>query len=304
VTARNFVYAIRRALSPELNSPAGPFLRDPNGAYVTGCRAKGRRLIIELAKPDGSFLSKLTMPFFQATSRKLLLTHEVKSIRSIRQMPTAGPYAWARVVPDRLWVLKRNPFYKRGTAGHRRPQNLNDARVTWNVPEEDGYRKTLKNQYDLGPLPAAHVQEVARRFGVNESRFRVKALPGIGFIAFNNSRGLFHDNVAMRKAVNWALDGTDYIAPLGSPVDASPSARIPGFGYEEEATAVRDQIQHRKGAEACGRALQERQDRRHLPELEPGASRQARPLSPGLQGGEHHAQAVARFLAGVGHVFI
>ena len=32
----------------------------------------------------------------------------------------------------------------------------------------------------------------------------------LGQIALNTSRGLFHDNVQMRKAVNWAIDRTDY----------------------------------------------------------------------------------------------
>ncbi len=38
---------------------------------VSGVRVRGNRLSIHLTRPDGTFMSKITMPFFQATSTKL-----------------------------------------------------------------------------------------------------------------------------------------------------------------------------------------------------------------------------------------
>ena len=66
------------------------------------------------------------------------------------------------------------------------------------------------NELDEGPIPAAEVQSVANEYGVNRSRFWVEPTSCIGEIAFNNSRGLFKNNAAMRRAFNWALDRTDY----------------------------------------------------------------------------------------------
>ena len=81
VTARSFAYAIDRTANKRLASPGAPFITDPNGTnivgakrvndgyatHVSGVTAKGYRLAIRLTRPDGSFLSKLTFPFFQAT---------------------------------------------------------------------------------------------------------------------------------------------------------------------------------------------------------------------------------------------
>src|SRR5580765_2472540 len=85
VTARNFVYASDRVANHDLASPGAQYITDPKGTnivrakevndgegtHVRGVRAKGNRLIINLSRPDCSFLSKITMPFFQATSTKL-----------------------------------------------------------------------------------------------------------------------------------------------------------------------------------------------------------------------------------------
>ena len=66
------------------------------------------------------------------------------------------------------------------------------------------------NQLDEAPIPAAEVQDVANEYGVNRSQFWVEPTSCISEIAFNNHRGLFLNNVAMRRAFNWALDRTDY----------------------------------------------------------------------------------------------
>src|ERR1051325_10643669 len=85
VTAKNYAFAINRALSKTMQSPAAPFIDTLNGAnaqiggivganaVVTGARStasgvkvKGNKLIIKLLQPDGGMLAKLGMPFFQA----------------------------------------------------------------------------------------------------------------------------------------------------------------------------------------------------------------------------------------------
>ena len=81
---------------------------------MSGVRVKGNRLIINLTKPDGTFLSKITMPFFQATSTKLPLDREIVTVDSITDIPSAGPYALARNDPDVLTSLRRNPYWTRG----------------------------------------------------------------------------------------------------------------------------------------------------------------------------------------------
>src|SRR6187551_3256758 len=82
VTAENFAYAIRRATNSDLASPGSAFISE-----VRSAQARGNKLVIRLSKPDASLLTKLAMPFFQATSLKLPLKKEVTT-----GYPSAGPY--------------------------------------------------------------------------------------------------------------------------------------------------------------------------------------------------------------------
>ncbi len=220
MTARSFAYAIDRTANKQLASPGAAFITDPNGTnivgakkvnngrarHVSGVTAKGYRLVIRLTRPDGSFLSKLTFPFFQATSTKLPLDREVSSA-----YPSAGPYALTKHVPDSETQLRRNRYY-RGP----RPRHLAGVDVRWNLNERSGFQQVLNNQLDEGPLPASELADMATRFGVNKTRFWAKPLNCIGWLLFNNKDGLFKDNVPMRKAVNWALSRKAFVAQAGA----------------------------------------------------------------------------------------
>jgi peptide/nickel transport system substrate-binding protein len=234
VTAANFRYAIDRVANHDLASPGAQFIEDSNGAdivgakdvtdglgtHVSGVRAKGNRLVINLAHADGTFLSKLTMPFFQATSTKLPLRAEVVEVRGREDLPSAGPYTFTRNEVNVVTSIRRNPYWKRGP-GRRRPQNLNGLDLQWNLNEETGYRQVLANLLDEGPLPAAHVQEAADRFGVNKTRFWAQPVNCSGWVLFNSREGLLAGNPQMRKAMSWAFDRTDYGAQAG-PYAARP----------------------------------------------------------------------------------
>jgi ABC-type transport system substrate-binding protein len=243
VTAASFKYAINRAANKDLNSPAAQFITDFNAVdivgaeavtagrttNVSGVRARGNRLIINLTRNNGGLLTALAMPFFQATSTKLPLDREVFDVRSTNDLPSAGPYAFALNDANRLTKLRQNPFWKQGP-GRTAPRNLDGVDVSWNLNERAAFDMVNANQLDQGPIPAAEVQNVANRYGVNRSRFWVNASDCLGRLAFNNRSGLFHDNVAMRKAVNWALDRTDYVSS-SAPYTLTPWTHflMPGF---------------------------------------------------------------------------
>ena len=243
VTAASFKYAINRAANKDLRSPASQFITDFNavdivGAEavtagrttdVSGVRARGNRLIVNLTRNNGGLLTVLAMPFFQATSIRLPLDREVADVRSLRDLPSAGPYAFALNDVNRLTQLRRNPFWKRGP-GRTAPRNLNGIDVNWNLGERAAFDLVNANQLDLGPIPVAEVQNVANQYGVNRSRFWVKAGDCLGRLAFNGRAGLFENNAAMRRAVNWALDRTDYASAAG-PYLQSPWTHflLPGF---------------------------------------------------------------------------
>jgi peptide/nickel transport system substrate-binding protein len=238
VTAMNFAYAIDRVANHDLASPGAQFITDPKGTNivgakevndgdatdVSGVRVKGNRLIINLTKPDGTFLSKITMPFFQATSTKLPLGREIVNVDSITDIPSAGPYALARNDPDVLTSLRRNPYWRRGP-GRERPRNLAGLDLRWNLNEETAYNQTLAGELDEGPLPATGVDYVAHRFGVNRTRFWTKPVNCTGYLPLNMSRPLFKGNPRLRQAINYAISRRPYVDQAG-PYAGQPWTRL------------------------------------------------------------------------------
>ena len=234
VTAASFKYAIDRTANHDLASPGAQFITDPtgvdivgarsvtdgNGTHVGGVRAVRNRLIIELSRPSGMLVSILAMPFFQATSTTLRLDREVADVRSMSDLPSAGPYAFTLNDVNTMTSLRRNPYWKRGP-GRNAPRNLAGLDLQWNLNEQTAFQLVKANQLDEGPIPAAEIQNVADQYGVNRSRFWVKAVNCMGQIPLNNSRGLFQGNAAMRRAVNWAIDRTDYLG-VAAPYGATP----------------------------------------------------------------------------------
>jgi ABC-type oligopeptide transport system substrate-binding subunit len=222
VTARSFKYAIDRTANHDLASPGAQFITDPTGVDIAGARdvndgrgtdvggvrVHGNRLVIELNRRSGNLISILAMPFFQATSTTLQLDQEVVNVTSMSDLPSAGPYVFTLNDPDRMTSLRRNPYWTRGP-GRVAPRNLAGLDLEWNVNEHTAFEMVKANQLDEGPVPSAEAQNLANAYGVNRSRFWVEPLACISEIVFNNDRGLFHGNAAMRRAFNWAIDRTD-----------------------------------------------------------------------------------------------
>jgi peptide/nickel transport system substrate-binding protein len=241
VIAASFEYAIDRVANHDLASPGAQFITDPgnvdiagakrvndgNGTAVSGVRAVRNKLIIELNRPSKMLVPILTMPFFQATSKKLPLDREIVNVDSITDIPSAGPYALARNEPDVLTSLRRNPYWTRGP-GRVAPRNLVGLDLHWNLNEQTAFEMVKANQLDEAPIPAAEVKDVANEYGVNRSQFWVEPTSCISEIAFNNHQGLFLNNVAMRRAFNWALDRTDY---TGASFTRTPWTHLLPPGY-------------------------------------------------------------------------
>jgi ABC-type transport system substrate-binding protein len=233
VTAWSFKRAINRVANKDLDSPgaaliiADPYrkpygtdivgakdVHDGNASDVSGVRVRGNRLIIRLTRPDGAFLSKITMPFFQATSKKLPLDREIIDIDDITTIPSAGPYAYSRNDVNQLTSIRQNPFWKPGP-GRNRPRNLRGLDLRWNLNEQTAFRQVQANELDEGPLPAAEVQGVSNRYGLNKTRFWSKPVNCTGYLPMNMENDLFKGNPNLRRAVAYAVDRRAYVAQSG-----------------------------------------------------------------------------------------
>ena len=227
VTASSFKYAINRTANKDLASPGAQFITDPTGTNIVGAKdvndgkgnnvsgvqVKGNKLIVNLTRGDGTFLSKITMPFFQATSSKLPLTKEIVNV-SGNDLPSAGPYYMSRNAPDDLTQLRQNKFWKPGP-GRNRPRNLAGLDYKWNLNEQTGFNQVKANQLDEGPLPAAEVQGVASQYGVNKTRFWTKSQNCTGYLPLNTANSLFKNNLPLRQAVNYAVSRKPFVAQAG-----------------------------------------------------------------------------------------
>jgi peptide/nickel transport system substrate-binding protein len=228
VTASSFKIAINRVANHDLASPGAAFIVDPNGTNIVGAKAvndgngtnvsgvtvKGNKLKIRLTKADGTFMSKITMPFFQATSPKLPLDKEVVNITDIKTIPSAGPYAYSRNDVNTLTSLRQNPFWHAGP-GRTRPRNLTGLDLQWNLNEQTAFNQTKANQLDEGPLPAAEVQGVAGQYGVNKTRFWTKPVNCTGYLPMNTANDLFKNNTKLRQAVSYVVTRKAYVNQAG-----------------------------------------------------------------------------------------
>jgi peptide/nickel transport system substrate-binding protein len=227
VTANSFKYAINRTANHDLASPGAQFITDPtgtnivgakavndgNGTNVSGVKVKGNKLTINLTKGDGTFMAKITMPFFQATSSKLPLNKEVVTVNG-NNLPSAGPYYMSRNDVNQLTSLRQNKYWKPGP-GRNRPRNLTGLDLQWNLNEQTAFQQTKDNQIDEGPLPAAEVQGIASQYGVNKSRFWTKPVNCTGYLPMNTANNLFGKNLPLRQAINYAVSRPPYVQQAG-----------------------------------------------------------------------------------------
>ena len=255
VKAANYAFAINRALGKDLQSPAYQFVADENATNIVGAAAvregtaskasgvkvKGNKLTITLTKPDATFLSKITMPFFQALPTSLSRSDKVINVSGSNPLPSAGPYYVSEREPNRLVTIKKNPNYAKGVSRKykRRPRNLNQINIKTAVNLEASYQEVRANQadytYDIPPTAPA---ELGKEFGTTKGRFRVTGSNCVSYIAMNSGGTgsgvrLFQNNPGLRRAVNYVINRRAMVALSGAyagqPHDQYLPKGFPGF---------------------------------------------------------------------------
>jgi len=215
VTAANFAFAINRDANPKMQSPSTPFLQDIVGAQavidgkassVAGVKVKGNHLLITTTQNAPDFLARIAMPFFCA-----LPTNTPIDANGVETPATAGPYYISARVPTKSIVLKRNPNYKGP-----RPHNVNQIVYTiGNSLEAIRLRiESGASDYSLD-IPPSAFSELAQKYGINKGQLHVEPILSVSYLAMNNEQPLFKGNLALRKAVNYAIDRRALVAQGG-----------------------------------------------------------------------------------------
>jgi ABC-type transport system substrate-binding protein len=268
VTARNFAWAINRALAPQQQSPGATFLSDLVGAQAvvdgkaraaSGVRVLGggSALRIRLTRPSPDLMTRLALPFFQAIDTAVPV-----DAKGVRSFASAGPYRIASWTPNVRLVLTRNPYYKRNPLATR-PANVDRFDFQANVSLDAQLLKVKAGEADYGAegvAPTAHA-DLARQYGINKGRYQVRQVPVTQFIAINTTRGIFRDP-AVRKAVNLAIDRQAILSQrgylAGKRADQILPPGIPGFRdfqayplrYSEASVAKAKQLMRGRTAHA------------------------------------------------------
>jgi peptide/nickel transport system substrate-binding protein len=234
VTASAFARAMNRTLAPGIESPGAQYTQDVVGSdavlagstqSAAGIVARGNRLVVRLKHPTPDFPARTTMPFFCAVPPTLPTDPE-----GLDTSPAAGPYYVAEYLPGASILLKRNRFY-RGRRPHHVDSFVVDLR---SATSEEVLDRIEQGRADWGNTGLVEAPRLAAKYGINRSRFFLKTGLTSRGLAFNTSRGVFHNNPRLRRAVNFAVDRSALRRAIGGPLTASLTDQylppgIPGY---------------------------------------------------------------------------
>ena len=220
VTAKSFADAFNRFANPRMQSTGVQFLDIVKGAQavingdagsISGVKASGSKLVVQLTRASPDFIARTTMPFVQAIDGSLAGQIDANGIN---QYASCGPYYFSSRTPGRSITLKRNPYYKGSRAAN--PDTIqvnigNDVAVAFQNVEKG------TTDYASGGIPATEWKNVTTKYGLNkkDGRVQVRPLLDVRFIALNHARPLFKNNPQLAKAVNWVVDRQAFSAQGG-----------------------------------------------------------------------------------------
>jgi oligopeptide transport system substrate-binding protein len=244
VTAHSFADAFNRDANPKLDSGAQQYLHGIVGAdaviagtakTISGIRVLGPyRLQITLKTPLGDFITRLTLPFFCP-----LLPNTPINPAGIDNPAGSGPYYVAQYVPNRLAVLKRNPFYRGG-----RPANVDQ--ITFTVMSKEAcLLATQQDENDLCLLvPNDAYKELADKYGINrkDGQFFFKPMLGTAYVVFNHDRPAFKGpgQIPLAKAINYAIDRPALVRSYGYLAGQRTDQMLPpAMGRDEQIYPLR-----------------------------------------------------------------
>jgi len=238
VTAHAFERSIQRVLDPAMKGfgasdiaafiVGGEDVLAGKAATPRGVMASGRVLTLRLTKRDPLFLEWVAA--FCAVPPDLPADPEGAKA----PLPSAAPYYVAEYVPGRRLVLERNRFY-RGNRAHHVDRIDADLGADADALIDDIASGKLDWGDSAGAL-RARTGELARRYGVNKTRFFVSPQRFLRMFVLNTSGPLFRNNPKLRQAVNFAVDRRALTRVLGAyagvPTDQYLLPSQPGYRDE------------------------------------------------------------------------
>ena len=233
VVASDFKFAIERLF--RVDSGGVGFYTGIKGAAAYGKSRKGgisgivandakRTITFHLTEPDGTFLDYLAVPFAFAVP-KGTPDKDVSTIAAWRV--GTGPYMISSYVPKHEIVLTRNPNFKQWTKdspnGH-----LDSIKITIGVDPEQAVNQVARGTLDwtFNAVPGDRLRELSARYPKQVQTFDRN---NITYFEMNHRKAPF-DKLAVRRALNYAVDRTALVKIFGGQGTPTENILPPGFG--------------------------------------------------------------------------
>ncbi len=218
VTAASFANAINRIASQELQSPGSSFIDIIQGADAALERTgeDGLRRGREGQHPHDQAAAPGSRP--DRTARDAVLPGHQPGARGdtdsqgVNTFASCGPYYVSARTPGRSITLKRNTFYKGS-----RPHNVDqiEYRIGNSLQVIEQNVETGSTDFAAQGLDPTSWKRLADKYGVNKGRVYIAPSLSVFYLAMNNDRPLFKNNLPLRQAVNFAIDRRALLSQSG-----------------------------------------------------------------------------------------
>ena len=238
VRPSDFQYSIERLF--HVGSPGVGFYTDIVGAnayaahkaaHISGIVANDAAMTItfHLVKPDGAFLDDLAIPFAFAVPKGT----PYKDISTDPAWRVAtGPYMVSSYVPRQQIVLTRNPNFKQWTPASPKG-HVNEVDITIGITPEQAVNETIAGQLDwyMEAVPADRFTALRKQYPKQTFLYPRN---NVTYFSMNSRKPPF-DKLAVRQAVNYAIDRNALVKIFGGQGIPSETVLPPGFGssYQE-----------------------------------------------------------------------
>jgi peptide/nickel transport system substrate-binding protein len=216
VKASDFEHAIKRVLN--LESGGAPYYEVIEGAdsYLSGgnpdadisgieTNDKTGEITIKLVAPEGAFSFALAMNFASLVPGDTPFKNVTND-----PAPGVGPYMFTKSVPNREFVLERNPNFTDETVPGVSTANIGTVKTVIDPSVPQQTQDVISNKLDFMQEPPAadFVAEILERFGPegsDEQRFKEFTTLSTYYFFLNGKVEPF-DDPKVREAVNLGLD--------------------------------------------------------------------------------------------------
>jgi len=238
VRPSDFQYAIERLF--HVGSPGVGFYTNIAGAnayaahhasHISGIVANDKTgtIAFHLVKPDGAFLDDLAIPFAFAVPAGM----PYKDISTDPQWRVAtGPYMVKTYTPRQQIVLVRNPNFHQWTAASPKG-HVNEVDITIGTTPEQAVNETIDGQLDwyMEAVPPDRFTALRAQYPKQTFLFPRN---NVTYFSMNTRKPPF-DKLAVRQAVNYAIDRNALVKIFGGQGIPSETVLPPGFGssYQE-----------------------------------------------------------------------